>query len=225
MRAIIFINGLIEDYTKLAAFVNDDDFLIGADGGTRHCLAIGRTPHLVVGDLDSLEPDTLNELSVQGVKIERHPVEKDATDLELAIESALRHDADEIVLVGTLGGRLDQTLANLLILAQSRWSVPIHLVEGDQMAQIVRGGETVTLTGSVGDTVSVLPLCDEVTGITFTGLKYPLDNFTMPFGSTRGISNEIINHPVTIRITTGTLLAVHLPVSSSPQIQGSIYAC
>ncbi|MBV7330391.1 thiamine diphosphokinase [Chloroflexi bacterium TSY] len=214
MRAIVFINGLIEDYAKLAALVHENDFLVGADGGTRHCLAIGRTPHLVVGDLDSLESHILNQLAEQDVEVERHPAEKDATDLELAIESALRHDADEIVLVGALGGRLDQTLANLLILAQSRWSIPIHLVEGEQTAQIVRGGENVTLTGSVGDTVSVLPLCDEVTGLTFTGLKYPLDNFTMPFGSTRGISNEIVDHPVTIRIATGTLLAVHLPANT-----------
>ena len=74
----------------MAAWLRDDDILIGCDGGTAHCLAIGRRPRLVVGDLDSIAPATVEELASQGTKFERHAVSKDQTDLELAIERAVR---------------------------------------------------------------------------------------------------------------------------------------
>ena len=69
MRAVIFVNGLVDDYTPLARWLRTDDFLIGADGGTLHCLALGRQPHVVVGDLDSLEPALVARLADQGVRL------------------------------------------------------------------------------------------------------------------------------------------------------------
>src|SRR6478672_4671685 len=100
MRAVIFVNGLVDDYTPLARWLRTDDLLIGADGGTLHCLALGRQPHVVVGDLDSLEPALVARLASQGVTIERHSPIKDQTDLELAVECAQRHGADQVLLLG-----------------------------------------------------------------------------------------------------------------------------
>ena len=142
MRAVVFVNGEVQDYTALASWLRPGDHLIGADGGTRHMLALDLMPDAVVGDLDSLEPETVTELIAQGVDVERYPVAKDQTDLELAIERGLRAGASEILLLGALGGRLDQTLANLLILAQRNWPVPLRLAEGNQLAQVLRSGET-----------------------------------------------------------------------------------
>lgn len=208
MRAVVFVNGEVQDYTALARWLRPGDHLIGADGGTRHMLALGLMPDAVVGDLDSLEPETVAKLIAQGVDVERYPVAKDQTDLELAIERGLRAGASEILLLGALGGRLDQTLANLLILAQRNWPVPLRLAEGSQLAQVLRSGETLMLHAAPGSTVSAIPLSAVVTGITYTGLEYPLQDATLTIGSTRGVSNVVASSPATITIDEGVLLVV-----------------
>jgi len=207
-RAVIFLNGSVSDYAALARWLRTDDFLIGADGGTLHCLALNRQPHVIVGDLDSLDPDEVVRLAGLGVQIERHPPVKDQTDLELAIECAGRHGADEVLLLGTLGSRLDHSFANLLILARNDWPFALSLAEGTQLAQVLRSGEQLTLHAPPGSTVSVIPLSEIVTGITYQGLAYPLRNHTLALGSTRGISNVVASTPATIQIAQGTLLVV-----------------
>jgi thiamine pyrophosphokinase len=208
MRAVIFVNGLIRDLAATRRHLRPDDYLIGADGGTNHCLALGRQPHAVIGDLDSLSPALVEQLVAAGVQFERYPAAKDKTDLELAIEHAAQAGADSILLLGALGGRLDQTLANLLLLARTGWTVPISIIEGEEEAQILRPGKTLVLDAPVGSTVSVLALTETVGGITYTGLHYPLVGFTLPLGSTRGVSNVVAQVPATIRIETGILLVV-----------------
>ena len=208
MRAVVFVNGEVRDYGALAGWLRPGDYLIGADGGTRHILALGLRPDAVVGDLDSLEPETVAALAAQGVEIERYPVAKDQTDLELAIEAGLKAGADEVLLLGALGGRLDQTLANLLILAQRHWPVPLRLAEGDQLAQVLRGGGCLALHAAPGSTVSAIPLSPVVSGITYTGLEYPLVDATLALGSTRGVSNVVASSPATIAIREGVLLVV-----------------
>src|SRR5262245_10964772 len=138
MRTIIFANGLIADYAQAAAWLRADDYLVCADGGTQHCLALGRLPHAIVGDFDSLPAETATQLLAQGVEYERHPAAKAKTDLELAIEFAIRKDASEILLLGALGGRLDQTIANLMLLTSAAWPVPLMIAEGRELAQILR---------------------------------------------------------------------------------------
>lgn len=206
MRAVIFVNGVIADYALAERWLRADDYLVCADGGTRHCLALARQPHAIIGDLDSLETLTVEQMMAQGVVIERHPPAKAKTDLELAIEFALRQGADEILLLGALGGRLDQTLANLLILAHADW--PLAVAEGNELAQVMRSGDRLNLQAPPGSLVSVLALSAEVTGITYTGLEYPLDDFTLTLGSTRGVSNVVVNAPATITIRSGLLLVV-----------------
>lgn len=208
MRGVIFVNGRVDDYAALARRLRADDLLVGADGGTRHILAIGLRPHLVVGDLDSLPSSTVQELTAQGVAIERHPVRKDQTDLELAIECALRRGVDAILMVGGMGGRLDQTVANLLILVQRAWPVPLSIAEGDQEATVLRGPGQLTLHGRVGATVSAIPLSAEVSGITYAGLEYPLEDATLALGSTRGVSNALAGPTATITVAAGLLLVV-----------------
>ena len=209
-RAIIFVNGLISDYTWLAQLPRADDLLIGADGGARHITKIGRRPHVVVGDMDSLQAAEVEQFAAQGVRLERHKPEKDQTDLELAIERALAEGADQIVLVGVQGDRWDQSLANLLILAQRDWPAQLCVMDGVQSAQIVRGGHKITVEGAPGDVISAIPLSPLVTGITYEGLRYPLQNAKLPLGSTRGISNELAGVLATISIHSGLLLVTHI---------------
>jgi len=208
MRAVIFVNGTITDYATLGGWLRADDFLIGADGGTAHCLALGRQPDVIVGDLDSLDPVEVVRLAATGVQIERHLPAKNETDLELALECAYRQGADEVLLLGVLGGRLDQTLGNLLILAQRDWPFTLLIGEGDQLAQVMRSGELLQVRAPIGGTISAIPLSASVTGITYTGLEYPLIDATLQLGSTRGMSNVVSTWPATIQISQGLLLVV-----------------
>ena len=219
IRIVIFANGIIADYATLAELLRPTDYLIAADGGTRHCLAIGRRPDVIVGDLDSIDADSLRFVTTEGVHIERHSPTKAQTDLELALDYALKqlqHQVvSEILLFGITGGRLDQMLGNVLILAQRDWPVPVILVDGLMRAQIVRPGVSLTLSAAVGTTVSALPLSDTVTGITYTGMQYPLANHTLHIGSTRGMSNVVNTAPATVQITSGRLLVIEMgPIPS-----------
>ncbi len=207
-RAVIFVNGTVQDYAWLQARLRPNDFLIGADGGTRHCLALDLLPDVIVGDMDSIPADMLADLEAQGVVAERYPVRKDKTDLELAVDRAVREGVSEILLMGALGGRLDQTLANLLISARRDWPVPIVLADGRQTLQVMRDGESFSLATPVGSLVSVVPLSQQVTGVTYSGLEYPLTDATLSLGTTRGISNVIAQIPASITIESGILLVI-----------------
>ena len=209
-RAIVFVNGLISDYAELKKLLQPGDLLIGADGGARHAQAIGYLPHIVVGDMDSLTAEDIAQFEARGVVLERHKPEKDQTDLELAIVRAIAEGATEIMLVGALGNRLDQTIANLLLLAQRNWPAAICVVDGTQIARVMRDGQTITIDGAPGDVVSIIPLSPLVRGITYRGLTYPLENATLLFGSTRGISNELAVATATISVAEGLLLVTHI---------------
>jgi thiamine pyrophosphokinase len=208
MRAVVFVNGVVKDPERLRRWVQPDDYLVAADGGALHCLAMGKLPHVVVGDLDSLTPELVAEIAARGAAVERHRPDKDQTDLELAIERALRDGATEIVLLGALGGRLDQSLANVLLLAQRDWPAALQLVADGELATVLHGGEELALSAAPGATVSLLPLSAEVAGITYTGLRYPLEDATLPLGSTRGVSNEVSSLPATVRIKAGLALVI-----------------
>ncbi len=206
MRAVVFVNGEIADYDAAARWLHCNDYLVAADGGTRHMEELGLSPDVIVGDLDSIDEDLLARLKVEGATVEKHPAAKDATDLELAIARAISEGATEILLIGAIGGRLDQTLANLLILAQHDRNVPLAVADGDQLARVLRGPQQLTLTGPTGGYVSALALSEEVTGVTYHGLEYPLVNATLRLGSTRGVSNTLASSPAQISIERGILL-------------------
>lgn len=208
MRALIFINGIIPDLDVVRAEVRADDLLIAADGGARYVLALDRMPHLLVGDLDSVEPDEVTQMESAGVTILRSSPHKDETDLELAIDAAIEAGADEVMLVGATGGRLDQTLANLLILAQRDWGATLQILDGEQRALLICAPATQEIAGEPGALVSAIPLSARVTGITYAGLAYPLTNHTLTLGSTRGVSNELATPVARVEVASGLLLLI-----------------
>jgi len=214
MRAVLFANGDLPDPDFARSRLLPDDVIISADGGTLHALALGLRPDLVVGDLDSLEPIDRARLEAVGCAIEQHPVDKDATDLELALQAAQRLGADEVLLLGALGGRLDQELANLLLLAGPQFAgLVLSLVEGRTTAWIVR--KDLSVVGQPGDIVSALSLSPQVEGLTYhSGLRWPLHDFTLPFGSSRGVSNEMVADRAVLSLRAGVLLILHLPRST-----------
>lgn len=207
-RTIIFANGEIPDLERARKLLQPDDFILCADGGTRHALALSRRPDLVVGDMDSLEKGQWQELEKDGVRIQLYPHDKSETDLELAITHAVEMAPEEILIVGALGGRLDQTIGNLGLLADDRLAgFNPRIDDGVEALSFCR--DHVVMEGSAGDIVSLIPWHRPVDGIHTDGLKWPLKDEVLYPGRTRGISNEMTGASAGVRIRSGLLLVVH----------------
>ena len=210
LRAIIITNGHLTDPAGARRHVRPGDWVICADGGARHARAMGLVPDVVVGDLDSIDAALHAELEAAGVRFEVHPTRKDETDLELALRLAVASGAAEIDVLAVLGGRLDQSLANLLLLARPEWaSAEVRVIEGDEVAWPVRSGQTVNVTGAVGDTLSLVPLTPFVTGVTLEGVEWPLRGATLHFGSTWTVSNALSAPVARLQVGEGLVLVVH----------------
>jgi thiamine pyrophosphokinase len=207
MRAIIFANGGLEKWPANFELSPGTDLIIAADGGTQLCLAYNVSPHVVVGDMDSVEPEILAELKSKGVEIKSYPPRKDETDLELALREARHRKASEIIILGALGKRWDMTLANVLVLsAPFLRGVNTRILDDRQEIACLDGGRKVVFKGRPGDVLSLSPLHVTAGGITLKGLQYPLTNATLPLGSTRGISNVFTGKSAEVELKTGCLL-------------------
>ena len=210
-RVLIIANGELDAATASRLRIAAADRLVAVDGGANHCHALGLVPSLIVGDLDSLTPESLAHFTRAGVPFERHPAHKDETDLELALVGAVHQGAEHILLAGALGGRLDMTLANVLLLTLPQLrGRRVELWEGQRTTWLIRptGDE---VHGQPGDTLSLIPLQGDAEGVTTEGLTYPLRDETLCLGQTRGMSNVLGTPCARIRLRTGLLLAVHTP--------------
>lgn len=210
MLAIVVADGeaALEDVRLLAGA----DLVIAADGGARWLRSHGVRPQLVVGDLDSLDEATLAQLSDAGTTVVRHPTEKEASDTELAVAEALAAGADRIVLLGALGGqRLDHELANLLLLVDSAYAErDLRVMRATTLVRGISGPRTLVLESRPGDTVTLLPLGGDVSGVWTEGLRYPLRGETLVMGRSRGLSNVVSEMPASVQLEAGSLLVVEI---------------
>jgi len=208
MRVAVVASGAMAEGD--ARWLDAADLVIAADGGSASLEALGRTPHRLIGDLDSADTAHVTRLDAAGVAIERHPADKEATDTELALRAAIEAGATEIVLLGALGGRrLDHELANLLLLADPRLdAVDARIVRGRTTARVIGDGASLPLEGKPGGIVSLLPIGGDADGVTTEGLRWPLSRATLGFGASRGISNEITTPPASVSLERGRLVVI-----------------
>lgn len=206
-RIIIFANGELPDLEKARDLLQPDDHILCADGGTRHALALEAQPNLVIGDMDSISKERWQDLQKDGVPIEFYPRDKNETDLELALQRALELDPREILIIGALGGRLDQTIANISVISDADLPSEIRLDDGVEEVFFCR--DQVEVHGRRGDIVSLIPWDGVVQGVQTDGLKWPLHRETLHPEKTRGISNEMTAEKADIKISSGTLLIIH----------------
>jgi thiamine pyrophosphokinase len=212
-RIIIFANGQLPYLEKARLLLRPDDYIICADGGTRHALALGLKPHLVIGDMDSINKYEWQDLETSGVSVELFPQDKNETDLELAIHRALELDAEEVIIIGALGGRLDQTLGNIALLATPPGNSRNIRID-DGVEEIFFCRDQVQVHGRNGDIVSLIPWGNPVHGVQTEGLKWTLHSESLYPEKTRGISNEMVREVANIKISSGVLLIVHTRQSS-----------
>jgi thiamine pyrophosphokinase len=205
---LIFANGDIPEVAWIRPYLNESAVVIAADGGSSHLLRLDHPPDVLIGDLDSLPQEAQAWREEDSVNVFVYPHNKNETDLELALLHAIFHYEDDIQIFGALGGRLDQSLANIMLLAHPALTGRrVELVTEYQRAWLVL--EHTEIRGEVGDLISLIPVGGEVLVKETTGLRWPLSNEVLSVGPARGVSNEMIAAEATIRVASGTLLCIH----------------
>jgi len=181
--------------------------LICADGGARHIHALGLTPDLIVGDMDSLSGELQRDFVMKGSRIIRYPETKDETDSELALQMAFMMTPDEIRIYGALGARIDHTLANLTLLAAAAdRGIKTRLL--DEWCEIILVRQAAVIEGEIGQTVSLLAFGADVKGVTLEGFEYPLSNATITLARPIGVSNRLTAARGIISMESGNLLVI-----------------
>lgn len=169
----------------------------------------GLTPHVVIGDFDSLSASEIAALEAKNVTLMRYPPEKDETDLELALKWVVAQGVSHIDIIGASGQRVDQSLGNIYLLALPELiDHHVCIVADNQRVFLLRAGSH-TIHGGRDDTVSLLPLHGDVTNITTHNLYYPLNGESLYFGPARGMSNVMLADTAQISFDSGLLLVVH----------------
>ncbi len=185
------------------------DVVIAADSGLHAVLAAGWIPDRLIGDLDSVDPAAVEIAAEGGAVVDRHPVGKDETDLELALAAAVDAGATEIQVVVRADGRLDHQLANLFALAKPDWSAAeVRADIGDHVVWVVRGERRLEV--GIGQHLALLPIGGPAR-VTTCGVAFSLaDEVLSPFDG-RGIANEAIESVVSLTVSDGVVLVVSSP--------------
>ncbi|MCU1454426.1 MAG: thiamine pyrophosphokinae [Acidimicrobiales bacterium] len=208
-RCVAVVAGGPGEAPRPAVELPPDTVVIAADSGIDLALAAGYPIHHAVGDFDSVTPEGFARAEAAGAHVQRHERDKDATDLELALDLALGLGPDRLIVIGTSGGRLDHELAMPLVLVARRfWSIDVVAHLGPAVIAVVPAGRTQRWSGAVGEQVSLLPVLGPATGVATTGLRWPLNDAVLADGSTRGCSNEAIATDVSVTCTGGVLLVI-----------------
>ena len=213
MQALIISGGHLEDGFA-ASYIENYDFglTIAVDSGMSFFYRQGLVPDYIVGDFDSVKPEILQ--SFLGLKEDKPKVlqfqpEKDETDTEIAIRTAIGQGCGAIHILGATGSRLDHVLGNIHLLGMAmEQGVEVIMADPNNRIRMVREGLVLKKGGQYGKYVSLLPFTPQVTGLTLTGFKYPLDQYTLECYHSLGVSNEITGEQAEISFRDGVLLVI-----------------
>ena len=186
------------------------DLVLAADSGAEHACAAGRSVDVLVGDLDSIAGETLAAALAGGAVVEAHPADKDATDLELALDAALRRGADEITVIGGGGGRLDHLLGNAAVISSPALrAASVRWVLEQETAYVIHAGRgRTTIPAADRSSFSVVPMGGNATGVAVSGAKWNLSDAVLNAGSSLGVSNRVRGAEITVEVGGGALLVI-----------------
>ncbi len=205
-RFVILLGGPISPTPRLLAQV-EGARVLAADSGMAHAKTLHLQPELWIGDFDSA-PKKLQREYAHVPRLE-FPIEKDATDGELAISHALKEGADDLLLVGGFGGQFDHALAHAgFLLALGKRGITALMTSGTEEAQALFGDVSLPDLKS-GTRLSVVPLSDLV-ALSISGVKWPLTHRNVPLGSALTLSNIALG-PVELALRAGQALIITYP--------------
>lgn len=198
-KCVIFCAG---GFAGLIEPVNEDDFLMAADGGLVHLEKLGLTPDGILGDFDSLG------YVPQNAKV--FPVEKDDTDAMLAVRQGLKMGYKEFVLYGSLDGeRLDHTVANFQTLQYLADHGARGVCVGNRYIAAVIQNEAVRFPKTAKGILSVFCMGTDAKGVSIRGTKYEAENITLTAGFPLGVSNHFMGEECSVTVKDGSLLLLY----------------
>jgi len=204
METVLIFAGGETTPTSLIEELPESDLVVAADSGYDLAVSEGLAVDVLIGDMDSITAENVPS----HVIVERHPPDKDKTDLELALERVAAERPARIVVVGGSGGRLDHELATAGLLTSRRWDDigEIDWVTTRGWAYVVRGHRTIH--GDVGATIGLIPMGGPALGVSTRGLKWELSGAVLDHGTTWGVSNVFVAPVADIKVNEGCVLAV-----------------
>jgi thiamine pyrophosphokinase len=206
--AVLFVNGELKFPELIRPLLEQPVFIIAVDGGLKHLNALNFLPDLLIGDLDSIDPNDIIALKERKIEIIKYPGKKNESDLELAVQYSVNKGFNKIVIVGALGGRVDHTLVNINLLSNPEWTTQdMRLFDGVVEIRLIRNN--IRIDGKPDDLISLIPITKEVLGVKTQGLYYRLENEDLYRWETRGLSNVMIEDSVTISLQSGLLICIH----------------
>ena len=184
--------------------------IIAVDRGLEALYQLQMIPNHVVGDFDSVSPEILTFYKNQPrIIFHKFNAEKDNTDTDIALKLAIQLKSSKITILGALGKRMDHALANIHILKDAlEANIPCQIIDEHNQIYLINKEMTLEKDKVYGKYVSLIPLTSTVEGLTLTGFKYPLNEYTLPIGTSLGISNEIIEDRAYIKMKKGILIAI-----------------
>lgn len=206
MRAIIIGGGTAPSKNLLESYLREDYFIIAADGGANVLNEYGIIPKYLMGDFDSIDENTYAKLECNS-EVTRFPREKDYTDSHIAYKKAIELGADEIILLGCTGKRIDHFMANLGILYDGLKN-NIKVIMADDYNEMFLIDKGIHLKGYAGQVFSVFSYGEDTKDLTLTGVKYPLTNYYLSTTDNLTVSNEIIEKEANISFSKGCLLVI-----------------
>lgn len=212
-HALIFIGG-DAPHVSVRAQLPDAALVIAADSGWEHATAFGFTPDLLVGDMDSIQPEHLAAARASDTEIIEHSSDKDFTDTELALQLARKFDYRHIHLVSGGGDRFDHLLAMVHSLVEQADDATLTAHIGTQHVRIVTPRESATFGADPGATISLIPLGGHARGVTTQGLQWELKRSTLRSFASRGVSNIATAAAITVSLRTGALAIITTPLTS-----------
>ena len=212
-HTLIFIGG-DPPHPNVRQHLPVDAHVIAADSGYAHAIAMGFVPHELVGDMDSITAVDLTDARDSNILISQFSADKDLTDTEIAIASAIARHSIHITVVSGGGDRFDHVLAMVHSLASCAGTIDTTLLIGTTRVSYVSFTKKFTIETQAGDIVSLIPIGGAAT-VTTTGLQWELNSDTLQSFASRGVSNIATGESITISVTDG-LLAVIEPFFLNP---------
>jgi thiamine pyrophosphokinase len=203
-KCLILANGKPPKKSIISFFRNNEyEYLICADGGANPALKMNLTPDAIIGDLDSISPEALKNFRSKSkiIQLKR----QNDTDVEKCLKYAIKKNFNEVLLAGVTGNRLDHTICNLGIVLKFLNQIKISLVAEDSFLKPYKGN--VELKTYLEETISIYGF-DKKTKITSKGLKYELNNVSLPFGRKESTSNVAKKNTVRLNINNGVVFVI-----------------
>lgn len=205
-HTLIFIGG-DPPHPSVRTHLPADAYVIAADSGYAHAIAMGFVPNELVGDMDSISAVDLSDAHESNVLITKYPTDKDLTDTEIAIAIALARQSTHVTVVSGGGDRFDHVLGMVHSLASCALTIDTNLLIGTARVSYATFTREFRINVQPGDTISLIPIGGATT-VSTTGLQWELDNDTLQSFASRGISNSTTGESVSISVTDGSLAVI-----------------